>query len=195
MSQKSDPVGPAPSKSVAANVDEDKVRAQLDRILASSLFRTSQRCQALLRHVVERSLIGEAGTLKERALGIDVFGRAPDYDTNTDPVVRGTAGEIRKKLAQYYQVPEHSRELRIELNRGGYIPEFHPVPESAAPPGRPKARIGGIAAAVLAVAVVGALLVNQWRQPELDRFWAPILNAPGGVLISISFCRASERKL
>lgn len=186
MSQRSDPAAPAPAKSAAAHVDQEKIRGQLDRILASSLFRTSQRCQALLRHVVERSLAGETGTLKERALGIDVFGRAPDYDTNADPIVRGTAGEIRKKLAQYYQDPGHSREPRIDLNRGGYIPEFHPGPESAAPPGWPKARVGGIAAAVVAVAVGAALLVNQWREPALDRFWAPILSVPEGVLISIA---------
>jgi hypothetical protein len=139
-----------------------------------------------LRHVVEKSLAGETTTLKERALGIDVFGRAPDYDTNADPIVRGTAGEIRKKLALYYQDPEHSRELRIELNRGSYIPEFHPAPESAVPSRRPKARITGIAAACLAVAIVAALLVVQWRKPALDRFWAPVLNVPGGVLISVA---------
>lgn len=185
MLQKSDPVGPAPTKT-AAHVDEDKVQGQLDRILASSFFRTSQRCQTLLRHVVEKSLAGETTTLKERALGIDVFGRAPDYDTNADPIVRGTAGEIRKKLALYYQDPEHSRELRIELNRGSYIPEFHPAPESAVPSRRPKARITGIAAACLAVAIVAALLVVQWRKPALDRFWAPVLNVPGGVLISVA---------
>jgi hypothetical protein len=167
-------------------VDEDKVRVQLDRILASPLFRSGQRCQALLRHVVERSLAGETGALKERALGIDVFGRAPDYDTNADPIVRGTAGEIRKKLAQYYQAPEHARELRIELNRGGYIPEFHPTPESAAPAGWPKTRMAGIAAGLLVAAVAAALLVTQWRKPALDRFWGPVLNVPGGVLISVA---------
>jgi hypothetical protein len=186
MSQKSDPVGPAGTKSAGAHVDEHRVRVQLDRILASSLFRTSQRCQALLRHVVERSLAGGTSTLKERSLGIDVFGRAPDYDTNADPIVRGTAGEIRKKLAQYYQDPEHSHELRIELNRGGYVPEFHNVPQSAVPAAWPKARIGIIASALVAVAVAGVLLLNQWRKPALDQFWAPVLNVPGGVLISVA---------
>jgi hypothetical protein len=184
MSQKSGPIAPAPSKSVG-HVEDGKVRAQLDRILASSLFRTSHRCQALLRHVVDRSLAGETSTLKERSLGVDVFGRAPDYDTNADPIVRGTAGEIRKKLAQYYQDPEHSRELRVELNRGSYVPEFHPPPESAVPAHWPKARIAAIAAMVT-VAVIGVLLMNRWRQPALDRFWAPLLNVSGGALLSIA---------
>ena len=67
MSQKSDPVAPAPSKPAAQHLDENKVRAQLDRILTSSLFRTSQRCQALLRHVVDKSLAGETATFKVTA--------------------------------------------------------------------------------------------------------------------------------
>jgi hypothetical protein len=136
--------------------------------------------------VVDRSLAGETSTLKERTLGVDVFGRAPDYDTNADPIVRGTAGEIRKKLAQYYQDAEHARELRVELNRGSYIPEFHPPPESAVPARRPKAAITAIAAAAIITAAVGASLVNQWRRPALDRFWAPLPNASGGVLLSVA---------
>src|SRR5260370_18466699 len=34
-------------------------------------------------------------------VGIDVFGRTPDYDTNIDTVVRYSAGEVRKRLAPY----------------------------------------------------------------------------------------------
>jgi len=68
----------------------------LERILSSPLFRKSKRFPNLLRFVVERSLHGHSEPLKERTLGIEVFGRAPDYDTNLDPVVRTTAVEIRK---------------------------------------------------------------------------------------------------
>jgi hypothetical protein len=189
MPEKSSPEVPVSTK-LAAHTEDEKVRVELDRILGSSLFRTSHRCQALLRHVVEKSLAGETIALKERTLGIDVFGRTPDYDTNSDPIVRGTASEIRKKLAQYYQDPGHSRELRIELNRGGYIPEFHRAPQNAVPAGWPKMLIGGIVAGVVVVAVLSVLLVDQWRKPALDRFWAPMLNAAGGVIISVAQPRA-----
>src|SRR5215470_10017177 len=119
-------------------LEQERIRAQVDRVLNSSVFRSSHRCQVLLRYVAERALAGETDNLKERTLGIEVFGRAPDYDTNADPVVRGTAGEIRKKLAQYYQDPEHRGELRIELRPGSYIPEFHPAETQAAPPPAPR---------------------------------------------------------
>jgi hypothetical protein len=62
--------------------------------------------------------------MKERILGVEVFGRSADYDTGSDPIVRTTAIEIRKRLAQYYQETLDSKELRIELIAGSYIPRF-----------------------------------------------------------------------
>jgi hypothetical protein len=41
--------------------------------------------------------------------------------------VRVTAGEIRKRIAQYYQEPGHEDELRIDLPLGSYIPHFLPA--------------------------------------------------------------------
>ena len=87
------------------NVLDGEVREQLDRILACSVFRNSKRNCNLLRHVVERTLEGRHEDLKERAIGIDVFGRTIDYDTNADHVVRSVAGEVRRRLAQYYMEP------------------------------------------------------------------------------------------
>jgi len=105
--------------------DERKsVLEQLERGLASPLFRNSKRYPALLRFVVEQSLNGNEHLLKERLLGVDVFHRRPDYDTNEDTIVRLTAGEVRKRIVQYYQQPEHRNELRIILNSGSYIPHF-----------------------------------------------------------------------
>lgn len=101
----------------------DEVHAQLHKLLASRAFRNSQRYPALLRYVVEQTLAGFADQLKERTVGVAVFHRAPDYDSNADPVVRVTAGEVRRRLAQYYQ--EHPDELRIDLPPGSYVPHFH----------------------------------------------------------------------
>ena len=103
----------------------EEVRTLLEQVLGSHQFRGSRRCQILLRHITERTLAGDTSSLKERTLGIEVFGRAPDYDTSQDPIVRAGAAEIRKKLAQYYQEPGHESEVRIELLSGSYIAEFH----------------------------------------------------------------------
>ena len=100
------------------------VREQLKRLLAHPLFTNSKRYPVLLAYTVEQALNGNAGELKERTIGIEAFGREPDYDVNLDPVVRMTASEVRKRLIQYYYNPDHSRELIIELPVGSYVPYF-----------------------------------------------------------------------
>lgn len=97
---------------------------EMNRVLADPTFKTSKRCVALLRRVVDYALEGNCGNLKERVLGFEVFGRAANYDTAADPVVRMTANEIRKRLAQYYREHDRPRIVTIDLPRGSYAPEF-----------------------------------------------------------------------
>src|ERR1700759_4491914 len=87
----------------------EAVRDELDRLLASPFFNHSRRFPNFLRFVVEHTLAGDIDNIKERTLGIEIFGRDPDYDTATDPIVRVTAAEIRKRVAQYYQDPAHTQ--------------------------------------------------------------------------------------
>ena len=108
----------------ATEADHKAIRDQLERMLASPLFRNSKRYPSLLRFLVERTLDGNEGLLKERTLGVEVFHRAPDYDTNQDTVVRLTASEVRKRIAQYYHQPDHAGELQIDLRPGSYVPVF-----------------------------------------------------------------------
>ena len=54
----------------------NSVGAQVERIVASSGFATSERHTKLLRHLVSMSLAGRGGEIKEYALGVDLFGRA-----------------------------------------------------------------------------------------------------------------------
>lgn len=98
------------------------VREQLNRILAHPLFTNSKRYPVLLAYTVEQTLLGNASELKERTIGVEAFGREPDYDVNLDPIVRTTAAEVRKRLIQYYYSPEHAGEFVIELPVGSYVP-------------------------------------------------------------------------
>jgi hypothetical protein len=187
--------------------DRDAVLQQLERILAHPSFKHSKRYPNLLQFLVVRTLAGES-QLKERTLGVEVFGRDPDYDTNEDPVVRITAGEIRKRIAQYYHEPGHEPELRIDLPAGSYHPEFHlpadrlalesshhPVSVITSPVEVIPARRGFFARrpvvyallAILAVAaVVGTAQVKAWVAPKaLDVFWNPLLEVPGSALVVI----------
>lgn len=125
----------AESWTPTSEYEKGAVQQQLERVLASSLFNSSKRYGQFLRFVVARALEGQRSQLKERVLGVEIFERAASYDTNTDPIVRVTAAEIRKRIDQYYQDPKHSQEIRLFLPSGSYAPQFswpgHPngVPE------------------------------------------------------------------
>lgn len=80
--------------------DKHKIRAHLATVLRSNAFRASPRCQEFLSHVVELALAGKRDELKERLIGVHLFGRDVAYDTGEDPIVRVKANEVRKRLAQ-----------------------------------------------------------------------------------------------
>ena len=70
---------------------KNAINEQLDRLLASPYFSHSKRFPTFLRFVVEQTLAGDADDIKERTLGIEIFGKEADYDTAADPIVRVTA--------------------------------------------------------------------------------------------------------
>ena len=119
-----------------ARIPDAEVSRQLDRLLESEMFKASKRSRTFLVYVVNQRMAGQVDNLREKVIGVEAFGRSSGYDTTEDPVVRITAGEVRKRLAQYYQDPDRGGELRIELLPGSYVPEFHrpvvavPVPDS-----------------------------------------------------------------
>lgn len=119
---------PSPTDNGAAwpssTPDSARIREQLRRLLAHPLFLNSKRYPVFLAYVVDQTLKGHAAALKERTVGAEAFGRQADYDVNLDPVVRMTAAEVRKRLAQYYYSPGHAAEVVIELPVGSYVPVF-----------------------------------------------------------------------
>ncbi len=102
----------------------EMIRAQLDLLIRDDVFRSSKRSVAFLKYVVEMTLNGSADQIKERTIGVEVFGRHPSYDTNLDHIVRTAATELRKRLATYYVDEKHRSELRMGLIPGSYIPRF-----------------------------------------------------------------------
>jgi hypothetical protein len=181
--------------------EQEVVRRQLAYITASPLFRHSKRFPDFLRYTVEGALGGRLDQLKERTLGVEVFGRHPDYDTNSDPVVRMTAVAVRKRLAQYYQLPGHDSELRIEFPRGSYVPDFkfakepepteihhvEDVPVVAMKKEKSTRWHYWVAALALSCA---AIFLLAWkghpvRATSFDRFWAPVVSSSAPILVCI----------
>src|SRR5581483_2240420 len=182
----------------ATEDDRLEIRNQLERILGHPQFQNSKRYPALLRYVVERTLEGDSASLKERTIGIEVFGREPNYDTNLDHTVRTSAGEVRKRLAQYYVELDREHEIRIDLPPGSYVPQFryprqekipalHIEEQGAETLAQPEATetsalkplwrrmiVPVVGVAILMMAGIAWTAGNRAPQSALDQFWTPI---------------------
>lgn len=173
-----------------SDTEKAEILRQTERLLATRHFSGSKRYPALLRYVIQRTLDGHQETLKERTLGMEIFERDPGFDTSGDPIVRVTASEVRKRIAQYYQDEGHDSELRIELPSGSYVPQFRPphsqlakpAPEPVAKPEEPaktarrRRRPSVVVPAILLVLILIFLGLRFWeslrsRDDLLKSFW------------------------
>ena len=199
----------------SSEYERGAVQQQLEHLLGSPLFHSSKRYGQFLRFVVARALDGKASQLKERVLGVEIFDRPADYDTNTDPIVRVTAAEIRKRVDQYYQDPTHSQEIRLFLPSGSYVPQFswpgHPngvsekdsgastvasaalkgasFPSSPALASRQPFDATKLVAAGIAIAmalIVGWVLWRGSRPKLVQQFWGPFTASSEPTLFCIA---------
>ncbi len=101
------------------------VESSLVKLLASGVFRRSERHRRFLRHVVDATLDGRQDQLKEVLLGIALFERRIDtYDPRSDPIVRVEAGRVREKLARYYATDGAGDAFAFDIPVGSYVPRF-----------------------------------------------------------------------
>ncbi len=185
-----------------------QIREQLELIVQDPVFRSSKRSIEFLRYVVEQTLNGASEQIKERTIGVEVFGRAPSYDTNMDHVVRTAAIELRKRLSIYYGEEKHRNELRMSLVPGSYIPHFarstlagSTEPEMLLPREPPHATHEILPASPVAVrsrrpfylagaaglllAIVFAAVARYLSRSAEEIFWRPVLDTAGPVLLAV----------
>jgi hypothetical protein len=190
----------------ATQEEREAVLQELESMLSSYHFRGSKRYPALLKYIVEAALEERSSDLKERTLGVEVFGREPDYDTNGDPVVRISAGEVRKRIAQFYHENGEHAGVQIELPLGSYVPEFqlraaHASTVQAQPEAKEQAvpqtaarsrwrRALPILLGLLAVSVAGTFVARHYFRPApkqnvqaIDELWDPMLQTTRPVII------------
>jgi hypothetical protein len=149
--------------SARVHLDEQgssEIHAELERILASESFCNSRQSDKLLRYLVKHSLDNRDELLRERVIGVDVFGREPGYDTNEESIVRVRANELRKRLAKYYQELQAQPSVRFTIPAGSYRVEFEPRTEVPTPPAK-QAR----------------------SEAAIDHFWRPAIASPRPVVI------------
>jgi hypothetical protein len=175
-----------------------RILAHLEDLLESPAFAGSRRRQAFLRYVVQETLAGRGPAIKEMNIAVDVFGRSNDFDAQTASVVRVTAAEVRKRLAQAYE-GGFGEDLHIELPLGGYQPTFSflAAEETTAEPAVvsvPDTRVGwrrrplwliATAAACIIVGASSLFALRQFHsQAPTDVLWRPFLNQSTPVLIT-----------
>jgi len=141
---------PAP----AAHPADGDVRAQLAAVLRSQSFVHAPSLSRLLSHIVERTLAGQAGDLKEYSLGVDVFDRGEAFDPKVDTIVRAQARRLRAKLREYYDGEGRGDTVVIELAKGHYVPAFAWRP---APPPSPAPTADRSRPYLLVFATIGAV--------------------------------------
>jgi tetratricopeptide (TPR) repeat protein len=162
-------------------VDSIEVSAALERILATPAFVRSPRLAQFLQFAVKQRLSGRADSPKEFEIGVQVFGRPPDYDCRIDPVVRVQARLLRFKLHEYYETIGKNDPVRIELPKGAYLASFSP--QTTGEP-TPSAEVRGwiqlrwIVGAMAIAAVFATVLVSwgTWRE-AVGKVWAKTLPA------------------
>jgi hypothetical protein len=191
------PAAPANNGSGSTLVPEQAVREELARVLSSHEFRTSKRSQEFLRYAVDNTLNGHTDLLKERTIGIEVFGRSTSYEPSDDATVRVKAGDVRKRLGIYYAESGAQNPVRIELPGGTYVPEFrweaaHPSEVMMEAPALHVPRNYALTAAVVILGLAciggaGALWTRSRPMPVIDQFWSPVLNSSSPVSLCVAY--------
>jgi hypothetical protein len=191
-------------------VELEANQTQVQRIIQSKAFRTSEVHRNLLHYLAEKSLAGTADSLKEYTVGLDVFAKPASYDPRQESVVRMHVARLRQKLAEYYRTEGLNDAVMVDVPKGGFRVTFEPreiLPDSPspvaeavlAPPSSRRKEV--VLSTLLALAVVCALIVSVqlWRVrservdlprgvPEVQQLWEPLLNNNRPLMI----CLASQ---
>src|SRR6516165_10096256 len=128
-----------PNATTTSAPSAEQVKTELARVLGSTVFAQAGRSTEFLRFVVEETLAGRADRLKGYTIAIEVFDKPPEFDAQTDPLVRVEAGQLRRRLIEYYHGEGSDDSVRIALPKNGYAPTFTATPVAAAPAAAPTA--------------------------------------------------------
>jgi hypothetical protein len=185
----------------------DANQVQIQRIVVSKAFKTSEVHRNLLNYLAEKTLAGTAQNLKEYTVGLDVFGKPATYDPRQESVVRMHVGRLRQKLTEYYRTEGQDDPVIVDLPKGAFTLTFTPRPavEVVPAPVEPKRR--GIssretalaALLLLALVVAGYFAVRLFRAqntaettttlqwtPALQQLWGPLLSSDRPLMVTLS---------
>jgi len=116
----------------AASADlEFTERAELNWLLESGALGRSANLTKVLRYVCEETTAGRGDQIKEYSIAVEALGRRPNFDPQTDTIVRVTFHTLRKRLQEIYETGEGmSHPVRIVIPAGRYAAQFVHLPET-----------------------------------------------------------------
>src|ERR1700687_2946141 len=117
---------------MAMVLELEATHAQIQRILQSKAFRTSEIHRTLLSYLAEKSVSGTADGLKEYTVGLDVFAKPDSYDPRQESTVRMHVARLRQKLGEYYRTEGVDDPVLVDLPKGGFKVTFEPREARAA---------------------------------------------------------------
>jgi TolB-like protein len=169
-------------------IAQAEIRAALERMAGSEMFRDSPQLAAFLRFVAEAELRGESDRIKGYTLGVEALGRGKDFDPQIDPIVRVEATRLRRTIERYYAGPGAGDPVVITLSPGSYVPSFR-LRESASiisvqlgqtSPGRRRKLVAGVA-----VFAAGLLISAYFLYPRISSYLLTRSLQPGNGMPTI----------
>jgi hypothetical protein len=199
---------------ITAAVSAIESRAQVERILQSKVFRTSEVLRHLFGYLAEKSLDGTADSLKEYTIGLDALGKPATFDPRQESVVRMHTARLRQKLAEYYRTEGVDDPIIVDMPKGGFRVTFEsrqPMPISVpvqVPIGVPEPSQGWkrrelVLVSALAISICCAIffmtrlrsaeqvdgasasMTPNWT-PALRELWEPLLSSSRRLVVCVS---------
>jgi hypothetical protein len=157
------------------------LQQHLKEIIEGPAFKGSHRSGQFLQYIVDQSIAGRFELLKERLIGVELFGRPPSYDTGEDAIVRVTASEVRRRLLQHYGGSGAQSEFRLSLPSGSYVPAITRWKVNDAAPVDAKNGNHEHSAALPDATAANQMFVTTVQQPADT---VPVAPAPEGVKLA-----------
>jgi hypothetical protein len=96
------------------------------RVAQGSDFQRAKRLREFFLYICEKALTNRSDEIREQLIGVEVFGRPPDYNPAEVNIVRVEARDLRKRLDIYFLTEGRGEPIRIRIPKGGYVPRFEP---------------------------------------------------------------------
>lgn len=153
--------------------------AEVSVVLASPLFQRAAGISQVLRYLSQMYFEGRSAEVKEYTIAVEALGRKPDFDPQSNAIVRVDLYHLRKRLQKYYETEGKNHAIHIQLPVGSYAPEF--IHKGNEQPPQPEARARGMdvasdakalhpSASELEAVFARRSWLSRWRVFWLHRF-------------------------